>query len=164
MSYRIVPLADEHAPQVMAILNHYIENGFAAYFDQPLPAYFFERLRGMTLGYPALIALDDVGAVAGFAFLHAYHPAPTLRRTAEATYFIHPEHTRRGLGKLLLDQLIGRASSMGVDNIIASISSLNEDSIAFHGRNGFVECGRLAAAGSKFGRDFDVVYMRRSIA
>lgn len=144
----------------MSIYNHYVENSFAAYFDTPLPDVFFERLLDMAKGYPALVAKDEMNNVAGFAFLHAYHPAPAFLRTAEITYFIHPEHIRRGFGKLLLDRLIDGARKMGVDSIVASISSLNEGSLRFHAKHGFKECGRLIKAGEKKGNDFDVVYMQ----
>ena len=46
---------------------------------------------------------------------------------------------------------------------MASISSMNEASIAFHRKNGFRECGRFERAGRKNDQDFDIEYhVRRS--
>jgi phosphinothricin acetyltransferase len=84
-----------------------------------------------------------------------------MRRSAQVSYFILPEHTGRGLGKRLLDQLLDRGRSMGVDNFLAHISSLNEGSLRFHRRHGFTECGRFRRVGSKHGSDFDMVWMQR---
>ncbi len=52
---------------------------------------------------------------------------------------------------------------MGVDSILAGMSSLNEAGLAFHARHGFAECGRFRGIGRKRGRDFDVVWMQRAI-
>ena len=161
--YSIHPMNEVHASAVMSIFNHYIENDFSAYFEHPLPESFFSRLLEATDGYLAVVSCDEKGNVVGFACLRAYHGAPSFKRTAEVTYFIHPEHTRKGVGRLMLSALVDQAGAVGVDNIVASISSLNPDSIAFHSKNGFRECGRLSAVGRKFGRDFDVVYMQKKI-
>lgn len=163
MSYVLEPLGIAHKTAVIDISNHYIRDGFAAYFEQPLPYPAFERMLEMAGGYPAFAAKSESGEVAGFAMLRPYHPAPTLKRSAEVTYFIHPSHTRRGLGRRMLEQLIGEARKAGIDNILASISSRNEQSLAFHRKQGFEECGRFKAVGRKFGEDFDVVWMQRKI-
>lgn len=156
-NYHLEKLNGCHAVPVMAIFNHYIENGHAAFFEQTLPDSFYERLLALSAGYPA-VAVKEGDTVIGFAFLRSYHPA--LGQSAEATYFIHPDHTRRGIGKMLLEHLRKEAEAMGIKTIIASISSLNPESIAFHERNGFREAGRLRSMGSKLGKEFDVVYMQ----
>ncbi len=163
MSYTFEPIRRQHGPAVMGIYNHYIENGFSAYFATPLPEEFFEKFLQMTEGYPALVAIDGDGDVVGFAFLHAYHPAPCLKQTAEITSFLHPDHTHKGLGGQMLETLIEQAPALGVNNIVASISSKNQPSLQFHAKHGFNECGRIVGAGRKFDELFDVVYMQRRI-
>jgi phosphinothricin acetyltransferase len=117
----------------------------------------------MTRGYPAIVAKAAAGKVAGFAFLRPYHFAETFKRTAEITYFLLPEHTRLGLGTAFLEELVKAARAMGIDSILASVSSLNQASLNFHLRHGFKECGRFPRVGRKFGEDFDVVYMHLQI-
>jgi phosphinothricin acetyltransferase len=80
------------------------------------------------------------------------------------TYFLAPEHTRKGIGGMILATLIREACQQGIDRVLASISSLNPDSLAFHAKKGFEEVGRLNGIGRKFDRDFDVVYMQRILA
>lgn len=163
-SYAFTEMRDSHAEEVMAILNHYVENGFAACHEQPFPAAGFAGLRETIGRYPAAVAIGGGNIVAGFAFLRPYHSAPAFARTAEIASFVHHRHTRRGLGAILLDVLIAGARNMGVDNIVARVSSLNLPGLAFHAKNGFKVRGRLPAAGRKLGKDFDVVYMNKILA
>ena len=44
------------------------------------------------------------------------------------------------------------AKKMGLHTVLANVSSLNEESIRFHLRNGFTECGRFKEAGKKRAR------------
>jgi phosphinothricin acetyltransferase len=114
-------------------------------------------------GYSGLVVKSEAGEVVGFGLLRPYHPFDTFRRSAEVSYFLLPEHTRKGVGSALLQRFITTARSLGVDHLLAEVSSLNEQSLAFHQRNGFRECGRLPDVGRKFGRSFDVVWFMRCI-
>jgi phosphinothricin acetyltransferase len=163
-SYAVAEMLDVYGSAVMQIFNHYVTTDFAAYFETAFPDAFFARLKEQSRGYPSVVALDDRGKVVGFGFLHAYHPAPAFRRTAEVTYFLAPEHTRKGIGGMILGVLIRQARQQGIERLLASISSLNPDSLAFHVKHGFEEVGRLKSIGRKFDRDFDVVYMQRILA
>ena len=48
--------------------------------------------------YPTITVKDEIGEVLGFGMLRAHNPIPTFSQTAEITYFIKPEYTRRGIG------------------------------------------------------------------
>ncbi|HYH01343.1 MAG TPA: GNAT family N-acetyltransferase [Terriglobales bacterium] len=161
--YRLVPMTEEHRQAVMDIFNYYVENSFAAYPDTKLEYRFFDHLLNMCRGYSALVVTTSTGEVAGFALLHPYHPAPTFKRTAELSYFLAPAHTRKGIGKLVLERLVADARLLGIGHLLASVSSRNEESLAFHRNNGFSECGRFHQVGHKFERDFDVVWFERKI-
>lgn len=146
---------------VIDILNYYIENSFAAYPDHKVPYEFFDTLLKSVQGYPALVVEDDQETVVGFGMLRAYHPFPVFSKTAEISYFIQPEWTGKGVGELMLSHLIRKAEEKGITSILASVSSLNEPSIRFHKKNGFIECGCFKNIGEKKGRVFDVVYMQK---
>ena len=161
--FSLDPMTECHGQAVIDIFNHFVQHSFAAYPDQPVPYEYFGRFQQMTQGYPAFVATADSGLVVGFGFLRPIHPASTLRRTAEVTYFILPDYTRRGIGTALLNRLIEEAVPLGIDSLVASISSKNEESIAFHRKNGFRECGRFERAGRKRDQDFDIVWMQRPL-
>lgn len=156
------PVGDDDSPGVMAILNHYIKNSFAAYPEAEHPAEVFGLLAKMVMANSFFVAEID-GGIAGFTFLMPFLSAPTLARTAQITYFIAPGHTGKGLGVVLLDKLTEVARQTGVDNLLAHISSLNDGSIRFHQKNGFKLCGDFKNVGRKNGKDFGVVYMQKFI-
>jgi L-amino acid N-acyltransferase YncA/mannose-6-phosphate isomerase-like protein (cupin superfamily) len=158
------PMTERHGRAVIDIYNHYVTQGFAAYPESPAQYEFFGRFQQMTQGYPAYAAVVDFEQVVGFGFLRPIHRANTLQRTAEVTCFLSPEFTNRGIGTILLNRLIEEAIPRGIDSLVASISSRNEESIAFHRKNGFRVCGRFERAGCKNEQDFDIVWMQRRLA
>ncbi|MHB8862412.1 MAG: GNAT family N-acetyltransferase [Pirellulaceae bacterium] len=164
MKFSFEPMAECHGHAVTDIYNHYISNSMAAYPEEPVSHEFFNRFLQTTQGCPALVVAVDTWQVIGFGFLRPFHHASSIRRTAEVTYFILPEFTKQGIGTALLNRLVDQAVPMGIDNLVANISSKNEESIAFHRKNGFRECGRIEQAGRKCGQDFDIVWMQRRIA
>ena len=145
---------------VTAIFNHFVANSFAAYPEEPVEDDFFSKKHSAAPDYPFLVA-EAGGAIVGFAYLSPFHPVATMKKSALLAYFIHPDHTGKGLGSLYLDQLMEGGRRLGVTNFLAHISSANEGSIRFHARHGFAECGRFLKVGEKAGRAFDMVWMQR---
>ncbi len=164
MKYNLERLSERHRTPVIDIFNFFVKNGFAAYPDIEVDYSFFDRLLEMTNGYSAVAAKDATDRIVGFGLLRPFHFAGTFKRTAEVSYFLLPESTRQGLGTMILETLIGEARKMGIDSILASISSRNVESINFHVQRGFVECGRFKDIGRKFGQDFDVVWMQKRLS
>lgn len=163
-SYKLEPLESKHGPAVIEIFNHYIEHSFAAYPEQKFPLGFFGSLLEKTAGYPsyAMIAAEDEQVV-GFCFLKPYNPFPSFKSTAEITYFIAPNYVRKGLGKYALSTLESDAKKMGINHLLASISSLNTPSLSFHLQNGFSQCGNFTNIGTKFETSFSVVWMQKEL-
>ncbi len=163
MNVKLEPITIEHQKEIMDIFNYYIENSFATYPENKLPYAFFEKFLQMCAGYPAVVAKDENKNVLGFGMLRAYNPFPTFSQTAEITYFLKPELTGKGIGKIMLDFLLQEGKKKGITSILASISSLNEGSITFHKKNGFIECGRFKKVCKKKNKIFDIVYMQKML-
>lgn len=164
MDIKFEPMTGEHGREVMDIFNYYVENSYAAYPEQSLPYQFFGMFMEMTRGYPAyVIKNNDSGKVVGFCFLRAYNPMPAFRETAEISYFLDKEEVGRGIGREALGLLEREGGKMGVKYILANISSRNKQSLDFHSKNGFVECGRFLNIGRKKGKNFDVIWMEKEI-
>ena len=163
MDYSLEPMSASHREAVIDIFNHFIRHSHAAFPAEPVDYGFFDRLLEMSRGYPAVVVRDAAGQVVGFAFLRPHHPAATFRRTAEITYFILPEHTRQGLGTAILELFVEGAAPLGIDAILAAVSSHNETCLKFHLKNGFREVGRFAKVGRKFGEDVDVVWLQKRL-
>ncbi len=163
MTYELADLSENDRSEVVAVFNHFVQHSFAAYPEEPVGEDFFDRILELSRGYPAVTVKTETGVVAGFGFLRAFHPTGTFRRTAEIAYFLLPEHTGRGIGQRMLSFFITRAREIGIDNLLASVSSLNEQSLRFHEKAGFERCGTFRSVGRKKGRDFDVVWFQKRI-
>jgi phosphinothricin acetyltransferase len=162
MSCRIMPMTGDDVDAVLRIFNHFVEHSFAAYPSAPVGPDLFQRLCASAAAYPVFTVWLD-GEVVGFGMLKPFHPADSFRRTAEVGYFLKPQATGKGLGTALLAHLVEEARARGVRTLVASISSLNEQSLAFHRKHGFEEVGRFPRVGEKLGREFDVVYVQKRI-
>lgn len=163
MEYSIGLISSEDRESIIDIFNYYVENSFAAYPEEKLPYQAFDMFLRMSQGYPTGSIRDRNGRIVGFGMLRTHNSMPTFSQTAEVTYFIHPDHTGKGLGKMLLGFLEKGAVEKGITNILANISSFNSRSIEFHKQNGFVECGRFEKVGKKNGQEFDTVWMQKSL-
>jgi L-amino acid N-acyltransferase YncA len=163
MKIRFERMAEGDREAVIDLFNYYIENSFAAYPEKKVPYGFFDRFLELTKGYPAFTVRDEESEdrVFGFAFLRAYHPMREFLRAAEITCFIEPGYTGRGIGANLLGRIVDEARGMGIDTILANVSSLNESSLRFHERHGFAECGRFMGVAKKKGQDLDAVWMQK---
>ena len=163
MEYSIEPILTEDRDTIIDIFNHYVKNSFAAFTGDKIPYHAFDKLFQMSNGFPRGAIKDQNGKTVGFGMLRIHNPIAAFSQTAEVTYFIHPDYTRKGLGKLMLDFLEKRAMQKGITNILANISSLNPSSIKFHSKNGFIECGRFSSVGKKNGREFDAIWMQKKL-
>ncbi|MCX5833728.1 MAG: GNAT family N-acetyltransferase [Deltaproteobacteria bacterium] len=163
MAFRIDPLSLADRWAVVDIFNYYVENTFAAFPEDRVTDEFFDWLFRLSKGYTALAAKDKNGRVIGFGLLRSHSPVPTLSRTAEISYFILPEYTRKGIGRAFLEKLVEEAKTKKLTSLLACISSLNDGSIAFHQKNGFVECGCFRGIGIKKEKVFDVLWMQKML-
>lgn len=143
---------------VNAIFDRFARESFAVYSDKPLSYDFFKKNSDLAV----LFYVAESGhAIVGFAYLKHFRSYDNFSHTGMPTYFLLPEFTGRGIGTRLLDTLIEEGRSRGVTNFVAHFSSLNEQSLNFHRKHGFIEVGRLKNMGSKFNQSFDIVWVQK---
>lgn len=160
----IIRLAqDTDRDQVIAILNHYILSGMAAYPQTPVPPQAWEGLKSLCRDGNLWVAEVPDKGVVGFAMLKWYMGKESFAHTAETGYFLLPDATGSGIGTLLLKALEDTARQLGINILVANISSQNPESLAFHNKLGFTECGRLHNVGKKHDRFFDVVWVTKTL-
>ncbi|MCL4502509.1 MAG: N-acetyltransferase family protein [Deltaproteobacteria bacterium] len=163
MDYSLEPLEARHRQPVIDIFNQFIRQSHAAFLDEPVSYTFFDHFLKITRGYPAVVVRSTAQQVVGFAFLRPHYSPEAFKRAAEITYFILPQHTRQGLGTAILELFVEQAASLNIDTILACVSSKNLESLKFHLKNGFRECGRFLKVGRKFGEDFDAVWLQKRL-
>jgi len=159
--YSFSPITPPDREAIVEIFNYYVENSYAAYPEQRVPAEFFSHLYEASRNYPSTVARARDTTVSGFCLLRPHSPMPSFRRTAEISCFIRPDLTGQGLGTRMLDIIVAAARQQGIKTILASISSLNEGSVRFHWQNGFAECGRFCQVAEKRGVIFDTIWMQK---
>ncbi|MFX0002085.1 MAG: GNAT family N-acetyltransferase [Candidatus Hodarchaeota archaeon] len=145
---------------ILSIFNYYIKNSFAAYLEDEVKTNFFHDIMQTSQFFYIL----ELGTrTIGFAFLKNYLPYKNFEHTGQITYFINEKHTNKGLGTLLLNKLIKDAKEHGISILLVNLSSLNQSSLNFHKKHGFVECGRFKNIGKKFNHNFDIIWMQRNL-
>jgi len=110
--------------------------------------------------HPALVAIVD-DDVAGFASLTPYRSRPAYSTTVEDSVYVHAKQRGRGIGRLLLGEIVGLASTSGFHAVMARIVGTHEASISLHRACGFELVGVEREVGRKFGKWLDVALMQR---
>ena len=151
---------EEDLPAILAIYNYEVMNGVAT-FDM-VPRTLEVQIRWLeehSLPYCATVAVEG-DAVVAFGALSRYKERPAYDLTVEDTVYVHQDHRRRGIGRLVLADLVARATKGGFHTVLGRITGENEASIELHRLAGFVDAGREREVGQKFGRWLDVVTMQ----
>jgi L-amino acid N-acyltransferase YncA len=111
--------------------------------------------------FPYLVAETGDGVVIGYAYGGPYRLRPAYRLTVEHSIYIDPDWVGRGVGKLLLQELIRACEQQGLREMVAVIGdSANHASIRLHAGAGFQHVGVLRNVGFKFGKWLDTVLMQ----
>ena len=114
-------------------------------------------------GYPYLVA-ELGGGIVGYAYAGAYRPRPAYRGTVENSVYVDSAFRRRGIGRLLLVELIRQCEARGFRQMVAVIGdSGNTPSIQLHRELGFADVGVLRSMGWKHDRWLDTVLMQRAL-
>lgn len=155
----------EHLPGITAIYNDAVAHTTAIWNDKLVDVdnrrQWLEQRRAA--GYPVLVAIDDAGGVAGYASFGDFRAFDGYRFTVEHSVYVHREQRRQGVARKLLVQLIEEACAIGKHVMVAAIEAENTPSIELHAALGFVQTGRMAEVGTKFGRWLDLVWMQRTL-
>jgi L-amino acid N-acyltransferase YncA len=152
-------------PAITAIYEHHVLHGVASFEEVP-PALEEMQRRYAAIrerGLPYLVA-ELGGSVAGYAYAGPYRPRPAYRHTVEDSVYLRPELIGRGLGRLLLGELIVRCEALGLRQMVGIIGGRETvASIALHERMGFRHVGVLEAVGYKFGRWLPTLILQREL-
>lgn len=110
--------------------------------------------------HPAVVAVE-AGVVAGFGSLSPFRDRPAYATTVEDSVYVEQSWRGRGVGRLVLEELVRLALHHGFHTVVARISGENAASIALHAGQGFQLVGVERQVGRKFGHWIDVTVMQR---
>jgi phosphinothricin acetyltransferase len=157
-SPRIVALDDRYAREVLAIYQRGIDEGDAT-FETEVPSwetFVAARLRGHRY-----VAVDGADRVLGWVACTAVSGRPAYAGVVEHSVYVHPGSRRCGIGRALLDALIGSTEAAGIWTIQSGIFPENAASLAVHAAAGFRVVGVRERLGRHHGRWRDVVFIER---
>jgi len=148
-------------PALLEIYNEAVAHSTASWDYEPWTpvhhadwyAYKAER------GYPILVA-DQDGDVLGYATYGEFSDKAGYSATREHNVYLRTDARGQGIGRSLMEALIGQARGRGVHTLIGRLSADNDASLRLHAGLGFVEVGRLKEVGRKFDRWLDLVYVQ----
>lgn len=159
------PSVDGDLAAVTRIYAHHVLNGTGTFETSPPSEDEMRSRRADVLGknLPWLV-LEVNGKVVGFAYGNWFKPRPAYRFSVEDSIYIATEASGKGLGKVLMTELMHQLERRGVRKVMAVIGdSANQGSIGLHRSAGFEQVGVIEACGWKFGRWLDIVLMQKSL-
>jgi L-amino acid N-acyltransferase len=110
--------------------------------------------------HPAIVAVDK-GTVVGFGSLSPYKERPAYATSVEDSVYVDTAQRGKGVGKLLMSELLELGKAHGFHAVFARIVGNHETSIGLHRACGFELVGVEREVGRKFGQWLDVAIMQR---
>ncbi|MDQ1293423.1 MAG: hypothetical protein QG608_1304 [Actinomycetota bacterium] len=156
---RIIPLAQDHAEQVLSIYRTGMDTGNAT-FESDTGTW--ESFTSKRVPGHSWVALDESSdLVVGWVTARAVSPRPVYRGVVEVSVYVHPEAQGRGVGTALLKVFIDSTEAAGIWSIQSGIFPENTASLALHRKAGFRVIGVRERFGEHFGVWRDVVLLER---
>lgn len=152
-------------PAIRAIYEQEVLTGLATFETTPpdIDELAHRRQQLLDNGFPYLVACIDEQVV-GYAYVGPYRARAAYQNSIENSVYVDSKVRNRGVGKLLLVQLIIACENGPWRQMIAVIgNSKNTGSIALHKKLGFRHVGTIEGVGYKLDQWVDTVIMQRSI-
>src|SRR6201995_5853873 len=161
------PSRDSDVEAMLAIYRRHIRRGVEESVDDsgtPEPDDLRERRKNLrSHRLPHLVATVN-GEVVGYAYVVLFRKRPAYRFAVKQSIYIHHDHQGRGVGRLLLGELIDACAASGFRQMIGYIDADNTASLALHGKFGFARVGTLPGVAFRYGKWCDTVMVQRSLA
>lgn len=159
------PVRPDDIPAITGIYHHAVRHGTASFEIEPPDETEMARRQRTLLdgGFPYLVA-ELNGTIAGYAYAGPYRSRLAYRFSVEDSVYVAPDRHGRGIGRMLLGQLIAEAERRGFRQMVAVIGDSGQAaSIALHRACGFQDVGTLRSVGFKLDRWLDSVLMQRPL-
>jgi phosphinothricin acetyltransferase len=149
------PLVSDDWPAVRRIYEEGVATGNAT-FETEAPDW-----RTWDVGHTLRLVAEEGGEVLGWAALSPVSERCVYAGVAEDSIYVSTGAQGRGVGRLLLDELVRQADAEGIWTVQTGIFPENEASLGLHERCGFRVVGIRERLGQHNGVWRDVVFMER---
>ena len=166
---RLRPARLSDAEAIRTIYNHEVLQTTATFDLVPRSlADQQEWLTARSGAFTAVVAVESGAAgegaddetVVGFGALSPYRERAAYRTSVEDSVYVRRDRGGRGIGRLLLTELLDIAEQSGFHSVFARIEASGDASRALHERCGFQLVGIERETGRKFNRWLDVALMQ----
>jgi phosphinothricin acetyltransferase len=151
--------------QLNDVYNHYVRETHITFDIQPITmerrAEWFGHYNAVG-PYRLLVAVAGHGLL-GYASSSPYRPKAAYDTSVEASIYLSPDATGRGVGTALYSALFEALEGEAVHRAYGGIALPNPASIALHERFGFRLVGTYTQQGRKFGRYWDVAWYEKPL-
>jgi L-amino acid N-acyltransferase YncA len=163
----IRPMEPRDAPEVLTIYQAGLDTGQAS-FETRAPSW--SAFDAGRLPAPRLVAVGPapaeaganvVAKVVGWVAVTPVSSRSVYRGVVEHSVYVDPAVAGQGVGRRLLDALIGAADEAGIWTIQSSVFPENKASLALHARAGFRVVGVRERIGRHHGVWRDTVLIER---
>jgi L-amino acid N-acyltransferase YncA len=161
MKISLRPYQTEDTQAIVAIINYNILNSTALY-DYNIRSYEQQKNileEKINKNFPVIVA-ELNGKVVGFGMYSEFRFREAYKFTVEHSVYVDNEYHGKGIGKVLLQELIRIAKAQNFHTMIAVIDAENESSVEFHEKFGFKIVGVIKESGYKFDRWLHSVFMQ----
>lgn len=149
-------------PSMAAIYDEQVLTSVATFDTEPRGAVYLGEKLAAAGGSDLLLVACAGTEVVGYAFSTPFRPRPAYAGTKEVSVYVAPAVGRRGVGRRLYAELLGRLDHLPqVHTQVAVVALPNDASEALHRAMGFRQVGVLREVGYKFGRYVDTAWYQR---
>jgi len=165
---RVAEPAD--AEELLKIYAPYVKKT-AITFDYEVPTLeeFTEKITGLLTKYPVLVA-EAENRIVGYAYADTFKNKKAYDWAVETTIYVAEDCKKKGIGRLLYNELEGLLKRQNIVNLNACIAYAEEedeyltnDSVRFHEKLGYRMVGEFRQCGYKFHRWYHMVWMEKHI-
>ena len=110
--------------------------------------------------HPVVVA-TAAGTVVGWGSLNAFNPRPAYDNVVDLSVYVERAWRGRGVGKALLQHLLGLARQLGYHKMVLATFPYNDAGLALYLRMGFSPVGVYHEQGKLDGRWVDVLIMEQ---
>lgn len=161
MKIAIRPYQTEDTQAILDIINYNILHSTALY-DYNIRTYEQQKAildDKLAKKFPVIVA-EANGQVVGFGMYSEFRFREAYKFTVEHSVYVVNDYNGKGIGNLLLAELIALAKVQKLHTMIAVIDAENQGSVSFHEKFGFKTVGIIKESGYKFNRWLHSVFMQ----
>lgn len=161
MEIKLRSYQTEDTQDILDIINYNILNSTALY-DYNIRSYEQQKTileEKINKNFAVIVAVLDEKIV-GFGMYSEFRFREAYKYTVEHSVYVNSDYHGKGIGKILLAELIELAKKQNLHTMIAVIDAENQSSVDFHKKFGFETVGVIKESGFKFDRWLDSVFMQ----